>query len=409
MAFATETKKLALLRIKEILEKKTDKEHCLTQAEIVDLLEKDYHISMERKAVGRNIELLREADYYIETGENGKGVYYDSRVFDDSELRLLIDTIRFSKFIPAKQAESLTKKLMGLSNQYFTAAGLKHIQRFDQDTTRSDNKQLFLNIEVIGQAIDNKKKISFDLYRYQADMKVHKDGHEEVVPVQMILGEQKYYLLGISGRSNREDYPLTLHRIDEIRNVKEIGESDISKEKVEKYLGDITPEKLERMIQEHPDLGVSFRDEQVDATLILGDFGRRDIWQTLVESFGKENIKRIQKMSPIDFTPMANGAKSDMLVRYIFYKEPFRVRLTGGQENIINFLIEHRCQAFILQPASLREKYEKRLRGLLDFQTLGYQDWMEQEMDADDPLEIVVKDYEEPKKDEHRERARKKS
>ena len=56
-----EPKKLALLRIWQILQKYSDFNHPLTQDEIVEILDRDYGISIERKAVSRNLSLLKEA------------------------------------------------------------------------------------------------------------------------------------------------------------------------------------------------------------------------------------------------------------------------------------------------------------------------------------------------------------
>ena len=56
-----EPKKLALLRIWQILRKHSDYDHPLTQEEIIKYLESDYGIEMERKAVGKNIADLRDA------------------------------------------------------------------------------------------------------------------------------------------------------------------------------------------------------------------------------------------------------------------------------------------------------------------------------------------------------------
>ena len=66
-----ESKKLAIIRILQILNKYTDENHLLKHSEIVNLLNLDYGIEIERKAVGRNISLLKEAGYEIETTKNG--------------------------------------------------------------------------------------------------------------------------------------------------------------------------------------------------------------------------------------------------------------------------------------------------------------------------------------------------
>ena len=86
---ASEAKKLALLRILEILQRNTDEAHPLTHNEIADLLLKNYGIEIERKAVGRNISLLLEADYDIITTK--RGVYLNERKYEPSEVRMLID------------------------------------------------------------------------------------------------------------------------------------------------------------------------------------------------------------------------------------------------------------------------------------------------------------------------------
>ena len=49
-----EPKKLALLRIWQILKENSDCDHPLTQEAIGAYLERDYGIEIERKAIGRN-------------------------------------------------------------------------------------------------------------------------------------------------------------------------------------------------------------------------------------------------------------------------------------------------------------------------------------------------------------------
>ena len=92
-----ESKKLALLRILDILKYYSDYNHPLTQEEIIKYLEKDYDITLERKAVSRNISLLKEAGIDIESDKRGS--YFNGQLISDSELHLLIDTILASKHI----------------------------------------------------------------------------------------------------------------------------------------------------------------------------------------------------------------------------------------------------------------------------------------------------------------------
>ena len=104
-----EPKKLALLRILQIFEKYSDDKHPLKQEDIANHLERDYGIVLERKAVSRNISLLKEAGYEIVATRDGS--YLAEREFEDSELRMLIDGVLSSKYITAKHSKDLIEKL----------------------------------------------------------------------------------------------------------------------------------------------------------------------------------------------------------------------------------------------------------------------------------------------------------
>ena len=74
-----EPKKLALIRIWQILKEYSDHKHPMTQEDIARHLESDYGIAIERKAVSRNISLLKEAGVGIESCR--AGCYIDYREY----------------------------------------------------------------------------------------------------------------------------------------------------------------------------------------------------------------------------------------------------------------------------------------------------------------------------------------
>ena len=91
------------------------------------------------------------------------------------------------------------EKLEGLSNIYFRSR-VGHIARLPVD--QSDNKQLFLNIEMLDEAISKGRKVRFHYTEYGLDKKLHlrarPDGspREYVIsPYQMAAQEGKYYLI----------------------------------------------------------------------------------------------------------------------------------------------------------------------------------------------------------------------
>ena len=119
-----ESKKLALIRIWQILKENSDRKHPMTQEDIAQHLKDDYGIVIERKAISRNISLLKEAGVEIESSRAGS--YIDYREFEDAELHMLIDGVLSSRYITASRSKDLINRICGLSSKYFKSS-VKHI------------------------------------------------------------------------------------------------------------------------------------------------------------------------------------------------------------------------------------------------------------------------------------------
>lgn len=211
-----EPKKLALIRILQILETYTDNDHPLTHDEIVRKLGSLYNITVERKAIGRNIALLQEAGYEIETTKRGS--YLCSRLFEDAELRLLSDSVLASQHITVKHSKELIEKLATLSNKYFKSH-IKNIYSVN-DWNKSENVALFYNIEIIDEAIEKGLRIKFDYNKYGADKKLHLSASHIASPYQMILHNQRYFLMARDEKWEHVGY----YRIDRITNIELLQE-----------------------------------------------------------------------------------------------------------------------------------------------------------------------------------------
>ncbi|MBQ1524848.1 MAG: WYL domain-containing protein, partial [Firmicutes bacterium] len=188
-----------------------DFDHPLTQEEIAGRLENDYGIVIERKAIGRNLSLLKEAGFDIESRRAGS--YLGSREFEDSELHMLIDGVLSSRHITAKHSKDLIERLCGLSNRYFRAH-VKNIHSVN-DWSKTDNQALFYNIELIDTAIEEGRQIHYTYNKYGTDKKLHKSSQQYVSPYLMILHNQHYYLMAYS------DYwgNIVFHRLDRITDM----------------------------------------------------------------------------------------------------------------------------------------------------------------------------------------------
>ena len=153
--------------------------------------------------------------------------WYLEREFDDSELRLLIDSLLFSKHIPYNQCKALVEKIEGLSNCYFKSK-VGHIRNMPEDLPR--NPELFVTIEVLDEAIGEGRQVEFEYYDYGTDKKLHPRLEEDgsvrkyvVNPYQMAATNGRYYLIG-----NMDRYDNVSHyRVDRIKKIKLLENSRI--------------------------------------------------------------------------------------------------------------------------------------------------------------------------------------
>jgi len=234
--YTKQPKKMLIINILDILRKYTDEDHRLSQKDITEILKNEYCMTADRKAVRRNILNLIDFGYEIEYSESVRMVpnsktgeleesyimsdFYLVRDFTDGELRLLIDGLLFSKHIPYSQCRELVDKLAGLSNKYFESH-IKHIRTMSDTTPQ--NKQLFYTIEVLDEAINKERKVSFIYNSYGTDKKLHprnrKDGSTReyiVSPYQIAATNGRYYLI-----CNHDKYQnVANYRLDRITNIK---------------------------------------------------------------------------------------------------------------------------------------------------------------------------------------------
>ena len=216
-----DSKKLALLYILEILKNDSDIEHPLRQDKIAELLEKRYMITLERKAIGRNLSLLLGAGYDIV--QTPAGTYLGEREFEPSELRLLIDSVLFSKHISPSHSRTLADKLSALGGKYFETHRRHAAPTAVADRNKNEYSQLFFAIEIVDEAIEAGYKISFVYSKFGADKKLHKSSDHTVSPYQMILQNQHYYLMAYSEEHDK----MMFYRMDKISSVEIVREKAV--------------------------------------------------------------------------------------------------------------------------------------------------------------------------------------
>lgn len=184
--------------------------------EIQSKLKSSYGIEVDRRTVYATIELLQLLGYDISTyEENSIGYYMRSRIVESSELSLLIDAVYSFPFISAKQSMELIEKLKGIGSIY-QGKRYRHLS-VTRSERKTENKQVFLNIELLDEAIEQARKVSFTYLTYNEEKQLvprRKDPYV-VNPYNTIYTNEHYYLVCTLDNYENE----SLYRIDRMRDL----------------------------------------------------------------------------------------------------------------------------------------------------------------------------------------------
>ena len=104
--------KFRAIEILRILQEESDSDHPITTQDFCKKLE-EKGITCDRRTLSDDISDLVELGYAISSKNIGKqkGYFYDGFMFSIEELKVLIDAVQASSFIPEKQSKELMEKL----------------------------------------------------------------------------------------------------------------------------------------------------------------------------------------------------------------------------------------------------------------------------------------------------------
>ena len=209
-------KKLSIIYILDILKEYSDENHPLTQNEIVKKLYMQYGMECERKSIGANIDNLIEAGYDIVKCEGG-GCYLGERELEQSEISFLVDAVFSSRAIDAVKSKKLAEKISAFSSK-FNQKKYNYIYKSDE-ISRTCNKQLFFTIDVLHDAIEQKKQVEF-LYDKPFISKENKEKQQQkryvVNPYFLVNNQGRYYLV-----CNYDHYDdISNYKLEQIKNIK---------------------------------------------------------------------------------------------------------------------------------------------------------------------------------------------
>ena len=312
-----EEKKTSILAVYKVLEEFSDENHPLTRTEITDLIEKQYNITIDRRTLYRNIEMLINFGYDIsDYNENKIGYYLKDRLFQHSEVLLLCNAVHASHFIPDRASKDLVNKLLSSQSRYKRNDYFKNV--YLPNNKKKDNKQFLLNIEQISRAINEKKVIKFNYTRYDINKKLvnTRDDAYYRSPYFLVVNGDRVYMVGKGKNYDslshfRVDRMKDIELVDEyyLRLPKNLDAYAYANNKIYMYSGDET--------------GVTLRCDKKALDVIIDTFGK----DVMLKDEG----------------------------------ETFTVYTKCGKEDIVKFCLQYVESVELLEPLSLREEVRKVL------------------------------------------------
>lgn len=210
--------KIRLWELMRILFLETDEDHMLSAEELVERLQAE-GIEANRKSIyadvrtlvqeiGVDIVAVREGHHYL--------YHYGHRIFEDAELRLIIDIIQASSFFSVSKSEQLISELKKLTSRE-KADELQRNVLLD-GRVKTSSKKIYYNIDALARAIDRKACVTFQYEHWnlkkEPELK-YNGALYRVSPWQLCWHGENYYLIGYDEFKER----LSHYRIDKMVNV----------------------------------------------------------------------------------------------------------------------------------------------------------------------------------------------
>lgn len=189
--------KLKLLYLCRYLLRRSDEEHPVTVAQMIDYLARQ-DIAAERKSVYDDMEALRLFGLDVQSVRVGSatGYFIGERDFQLPELKLLVDSVQSSRFITERKSLELIGKLEGLASDH--QARELNRQVYVRGRIKTMNESIYYNVDEIHAAIDGDRAITFKYFAWSVDKKRvwrRSGARYAVSPWALMWDAENYYLV----------------------------------------------------------------------------------------------------------------------------------------------------------------------------------------------------------------------
>ena len=325
-----QSSKLKTLMIYQLLETYSDEENPLSTTELIDMLA-EKGIKCERKSIYADIEALNEIGCDILSVKSPKrGFFMATRKFQIPEVMLLIDAVSSAGFITPKKTASLIEKLKSLVSVSQAESMVSQVY-VDAPSTKCDNEEIYITIDHLHGAIQDKKQVKF-LYRRRSIDVQNKKKHTEktftVSPYGLIWKDDHYYLIC----NNKKYNNLMNLRIDRMKKLKILDEPARPVSEVSPYEEFDTDDYSSKMFN-------MFSGEECDVTLRY----KLKLQEEMMDRFGSSINLNAYDTSHIEST--------------------VRATLSDG---FVSWIMQYGSDIMVVEPQELVDKIKERAKAIYE-------------------------------------------
>lgn len=214
--------KMRILYVWDYLQKNSHEDHPVRTTELIDMLWNKYEIRSERKAIYSDIKSLQEfgVDIISTKGRDG-GYFIGERIFQRSELKLLIDAVQSSRYLTENKSRELIQKLCDQCNEQDARLLTRNI--VVSGRVKSMNNSILYNVDHIQSAIAKNRQISFRYFDWDIKgQRRYRDKDYIASPYGLCQDNENCYLLAHSAR-----HGITSYRVDRMTDIVTINDSRI--------------------------------------------------------------------------------------------------------------------------------------------------------------------------------------
>ncbi len=184
-----------LFRVLSFLFEQTDTTHGVTVAEVIDHLS-TFDIHAERKSIYDDFETLGALGFAVaRMGVRPERYYLERRLFELSELKLLVDAVVASKFVTEQRSRTLVRKLSSLAgvHQADELSRAVYVHR-----AKTDNRAVLASVDRLHHALRESCQVSFCYFDYTSkkEKRYHRGGARYMLsPYALVWQDENYYLV----------------------------------------------------------------------------------------------------------------------------------------------------------------------------------------------------------------------